>query len=507
MRYPLRVVSVIAASVVSVLACSPEGAAQTSDEDLIGGEAARAGAFPSTLLVRGNCTVARVGPRHILTAAHCVYDEGRQDVRAEFASGRTIHVTDRVEADSVAAIDPAVFRPLTIAKVHVPGSYRERLVYGVRVLEDEADPDVAVMEIAPESEAALDGIPIASVDLTPVGAGEPVVIMGYGCEAGVDGPKDYSKQRLKVQKTRALSRDSQEHPGGWLATRTADYGHNVEKQYLFTPGNGATTEEASLCPGDSGGPVYRDDGQARTIVGVNAYYSFRSPGEDASRISVTNWHTRLDRDSRFDTGAWLASLGVRTAGGEPTSHYASCDTSKTGRLVCGAFRAKRDEAGGEASFGAATKEARSERDASGGWTWTQRFENKIARLDGDIVTIEEVSVAGACAGKRDGHYCGSFFADPDPRALYRCAGGAVGERTLCDLGCEGMPAGVPDRCRASKVDPCSKANAGDGRYCGQSLGDAGKALYQCKGKATFSRIECSKGCEAMPRGVPDRCKP
>jgi hypothetical protein len=46
------------------------------------------------------------------------------------------------------------------------------------------------------------------------------------------------------------------------------------------------------------------------IVGVNAYYSFRPKDVDPDGISVTNWHTRLDREARFELGAWLEDLGV-----------------------------------------------------------------------------------------------------------------------------------------------------------------------------------------------------
>lgn len=504
------VLALVATSLVAALgACSSQDPVAGDDSDLVGGSEASATDFPSTLLVRGNCTVARVGPRHILTAAHCVFDENGQAIRGEFGPGSKIFVTDKRAADSYG--DPAAsgFREVTLKKVHVPGIYYEEREYSVRVLSAEAAPDVAIMEVTEDSEAALANIPIASVDLAPVAAGSSVAIMGYGCEAGVDGPKDYSKQRLKFQRTTTLGIDSQDHEGGWVKDRGDEYRRRLEKQYIFTPGQGGKTEEASLCPGDSGGPVYRLGKGEPTIIGVNAYYSFRPVTIDGARISVSNWHTRLDGDSRFDTGSWLASLGVQVAGGKANdAHYGDCKASaKTGRLLCGDFAKRSIEKGGESKFGAPTKEARLEAGADGSWRWTQVFEGKELTLTSSGVSERVLMPEGACAGKQRGHYCGNNFGDADSRALYRCESGAVGERIVCEHGCQAMPSGVPDKCSDGAPDPCAKANAGDGRYCGQSLGASSATLYQCKAKATFAAIPCANGCESMPRGVPDRCRP
>jgi hypothetical protein len=418
-----------------------------------------------------------------------------------------MYLTRKRRADAYG--DPAAsgFEAVAIKKVHVPGIYFDEPEVSVRVLASTAAPDVAVIELADGDERVLEGIPAATVDLRPVAVSEPLVIMGYGCEEGVYGPKDYSRQRLKFQQTRALGIESQQHEGSVIGDVQGEYARRLEKQYVFTPGQGGKSEEASLCPGDSGGPVYRDDGGQSLIVGVNAYYSFRPAAVDSAHVSVTNWHTRLDVDSRFDVGSWLASLGVNVAGDAHASHYGSCAPSrKTGRLACGAFAKTSADNGGEGAFGAPTKEARFERGDDGAWIWTQIFEGKQLSLTADGVVVEPLTPAGACRGKRDGHYCGDNFGDADPRALYRCAGGGVAERTVCELSCQGMPRGVPDRCRSEPpVDPCAKARAGDGRYCGKSIDGEVSALYQCRDGTTFKKVTCSKGCEPRPRGVPDRC--
>jgi len=493
--------------VAPLVACSAEAggpAVEGAEEDLTGGELAPERAFRSTLLIRGNCTVSRVGPRHILTAAHCIFDEEAHSVRSDFAVGATIDLTTSNAADSHGPKDASGFRAVTIARVHVPAVYAEERVSGVRVLGPTVAPDVAVLELGAGAEKVLADVPIAKVDLSTVEPGAKVVIMGYGCEAGLNGPKDYTKQRLKLRRTVALGLESQAHVGSWVGPDLAgERAKRLEKSYTFTPGHRDKTEEASLCPGDSGGPVYRDDGGEDRVVGVNAYYSFRP--DDGYDVSVTNWHTRLDVASRFDIGSFLASAGVSTVGGAPSDHYQGCATSgRTGRTTCGAMAKALVRFGGEAALGAPVVEARYERDGAGAWVWTQKFERATLEQRGDEVRQVGREVT-ACTGQGDGLYCASALGEADRTALLRCAGGAVVARETCAVGCEGMPAGTPDRCRVASVDPCSRATSGDGRYCGRALSGDDRALYQCVRGATFAKITCKTSCQAMPSGVPDRC--
>ena len=56
------------------------------------------------------------------------------------------------------------------------------------------------------------------------------------------------------------------------------------QDFLLTPGRSLDSAEASLCPGDSGGPVYRDDRRGGTVVGINSYYSFPPETADPEGI-------------------------------------------------------------------------------------------------------------------------------------------------------------------------------------------------------------------------------
>lgn len=524
------------ATLASLVACSSGEQPSTADGDLVGGAAASAGQFPSTLNVRSSCTTAKVGPRHILTAAHCVVTEYSPEdpVRYDFRPGAVIHVTNSASLDTSTDVG---FRAVTIKKTHVHPGYAEAASTAVPVLGREVPPDVAVIELDESAEATLADIPDAAIDLTPVRPGDPLVIMGYGCELGVNAEKDYSKARLKFKKTTALGIDSQLHEGSRVTSRDSLFANYLERQYVFTPGAGQDapdvgaadgadggaadggaaaagegaprSEEASLCPGDSGGPVYREDGASRLIVGVNAYYSFKPQSADPSRVSVTNWHTRLDGESRFDIAGWLASIpGVRLHGPPPSDRFARCTNEKS--AVCGAIAdaVKADPA----AFGKPGSAPRFEQDPKDAavWRWTQSFEYKKVALDRETNApiITEILDETRCAPDKHGKYCGVTLGDPQAKTLYTCERGAIKERVVCSTVCQSNPSGVPDACAADGWrDYCEKARK-DGRYCGGALGDGNpKALYQCVGKRTFKKIECAKACSPQPSGVPDKCKP
>ena len=73
------------------LACSDaKPSPQTGDDDLIGGRVAEEGEFPATMQVRGNCTVSKVGPRHVLTAAHCINSMFYPGARIELSAKKNI---------------------------------------------------------------------------------------------------------------------------------------------------------------------------------------------------------------------------------------------------------------------------------------------------------------------------------------------------------------------------------------------------------------------------------
>lgn len=282
------------------------------EDELIGGRAALESEYQPTVYIQNGCTAAKVGPRHFLTAAHCVHDYYDNSYSTGYDAGSIFRVTTVNGPDSLG--DPSAYVTMTIAATHVFPAWTEacarRITEGgdcyVNVLTNpEYPPDLAVVVVNEDSPA----IPQATVDARPVTAGDPVVTMGYGCEIwGGSTPT-----RLKLDELSALPESSLVHEGAFISPEAAPL---VAASNVITRGYGADPNAASLCPGDSGGPLYRGATSELLVVGVNAYYSF---GGGAS-ASLTNWHTRLDTEARYGVNTWLQELGVNmTTSGSTTS--------------------------------------------------------------------------------------------------------------------------------------------------------------------------------------------
>lgn len=103
-------------------------------------------------------------------------------------------------------------------------------------------------------------------------------------------------------------------------------------------------------------------------------------------------------------------------------------------------------------------------------------------------------VTGPCSGKPDGAWC-------DGDTLLTCGGGKTSASKLCSYGCQAMPPGVPDQCKAAPAATGPCAGKSDGSWCD------GDKLLQCKEGSTQSTSNCQYGCQSMPAGVADQCKP
>jgi hypothetical protein len=313
-----------AASLVSCSAApdvEPEAAVDGARSDaLIGGRQASPGEFPATVHIWGNCTAAKVGPRHILTAAHCVHEPYGNTLDSRFQAGGTIWIT--AEPAPQPSVDS--YRSVQIAQTYLAPGWLETCVAPCRVnvLNSSHPADVAVIELATDTP----DIPEAEVDLGAVVAGDPVVITGYGCEESLNAPFDYDTSRLKLEQLVALPVSALLHPGSYVWEGNES---NIAASYVVTAGVKGEASAASLCPGDSGGPLYRADAGQRTVVGVNAYYTF----VDSDGRSQTNWHTRLDIAARYGIGAWLRTRGVNVI--EDASCVPACSGKSCGADGCG----------------------------------------------------------------------------------------------------------------------------------------------------------------------------
>lgn len=282
-----------------------EGSAQ--EQDLIGGQEAPEGELDSLVYLPTGCTAAAVGPRHLLTAAHCVLSTGRLVLKADYEPAQTISLSR----------GGATVAEVVVEQTHVSPSWLEACgsaycaITSVAGVQDAAD--VALIVVQDDLP-----LPVTPLDLRPVEVGEPVLIAGYGCDRGIQTADQDWEPVLRFAETEAIAPESALHDGSYMSEPRLE---TMDASYLLTPGPGAavlageaSTEDAAagLCPGDSGGPLLRRDGDELRVVGVNANYTLLPELSDPLGLPVTNWHTRVGESARHGVAAWLVGLGVST---------------------------------------------------------------------------------------------------------------------------------------------------------------------------------------------------
>lgn len=336
--YKARTTTLCLASGVALLTgCGAEGPALDADGDysiaskgeaLIGGHLAAPNHFRSTVGINDVCTAAKVGPRLFLTAAHCVsvprpsrfepVPEGfppNDGVAEDYLSGEPLLINWGLDADDS---EQGVF---TIVETSVHPSWWTCPLCQDPILASAGAADIAVIEIAENTPT----IPEARVELDPVTTGTQVVKVGWGCEERTNiDPSTLELDRYKTEDAWVIPASEIQHntappiSNGQVAT--------VDASYLITAGHAQDEDYASLCLGDSGGPLYLPNNSDPRIVGVNAHYTFE-PSEDPNDlggVSWTDWHTKTSLDSLHDVGQWLIDLGVSTVGGATSPSDCTC---------------------------------------------------------------------------------------------------------------------------------------------------------------------------------------
>lgn len=290
----------------------------SEEQALIGGAPVAADFLRSTVGIQDDCTAAKVGARLFLTAAHCVSigrpphgmppPEGfpqNDGLRDDYLPGAALQVFfGRGATDDENAV-------LTIAKTTIHPSWWVCPLCQAPNLSEGGAADIAVVEVVEDTPQ----VPEARVELGRIALGTAVIKVGWGCEerTNIDGSTlhlgRYKAADAQVIAASEIQLDNELISNEQVAT--------VDASYVITAGHAQDERNASLCLGDSGGPLYLPDSADPRVVGVNSDYTFRnlqSP-DDLGGVSWTDWHTRTSLDSLHGVGSWLIEQGVNTVGG------------------------------------------------------------------------------------------------------------------------------------------------------------------------------------------------
>jgi Ca2+-binding RTX toxin-like protein len=190
-----------------------------------------------------------ISRRHVLTAAHLfdlVDDDGTNDVQPEnvvfnLNFGRIL--SDRITAEAI------------------------QIFPGYQGFDDTVNNDLAIITL---SEDLPDGVPIYALNRQPLNTGTTVTLVGYGTSGdGVNGqtPGTASFDQKRVGQNQV----------DWVLEGTFIYdfdGADASTNLFASLGSGGSlgnTVEATVGPGDSGGPSFIQTGDTLLLAGVNTF--------------------------------------------------------------------------------------------------------------------------------------------------------------------------------------------------------------------------------------------
>jgi V8-like Glu-specific endopeptidase len=271
-------------------ASAPE-AAPSAEDDLTSGRVVAPSEYPATVQMvfkNGQCTGAAISEFAVLTAAHCL-DRPDGSIDSTAAPGARVLVRGVASAPGV---------DLEVARVDVhPARIRECQRKGCPRSSEEMhtrrQPDIGVIVFTSRVPAEP-----AALSFDTVSVGERVEVAGFGCTEDRFGRATWDNT-LRVGYTNLLAPSALLHLGSDVKTQGDADQHG--QSYLFSRGVRLMGSGVSLCPGDSGGPLYQRIGGKLVVVGVHSSYTF-SPIDARAYV---NWHTRIDGAAAFEIQPWL----------------------------------------------------------------------------------------------------------------------------------------------------------------------------------------------------------
>lgn len=274
----MRINRIEALVIISLLTACSSSPTPTSSPKLIGGQVATEGQFPSVVKFSA-CTAVKVGPKSFLTAAHCVGSRGEPGQPRILEAGTDIEIEYGLDSAHFAT------HSLRVAKVALHPDYLHFISSGPVPVPPPASsqpPDVALVSV----EAETPSIGISAIDTTALGAGDKMILTGYGCEAAAaNDPLNALAPRLKFHRTEVQT---------------------ILNNYLIIRPTNADGVEGRGCFGDSGGPMFIEAAAAPHELRVAGILSFRARTAGIPSIALTGI-ARLDNDMEGHVGDWLTT--------------------------------------------------------------------------------------------------------------------------------------------------------------------------------------------------------
>jgi len=228
------------------------------------------------------CTITKVGKRQFISAAHCVSSR----LPSLFLQFKDFSGSVSVTSSH---IHPSWIKDCSARRCDGTEVGSSRMTPGRS--------DVVFINVKEETP----GIPVIPVNFEPLTEGTEVALVGAGCTRSIE-PGGRAKMRYALTKLVAPTHLVHQHS---LYEKIAEV---TGMANWITDGFGVSPNNASLCPGDSGGPMLTKNPEGSwEITGIAADYTFNGPYQDGA-VTVTNIHTRLDDQSYHKVGQWIRSV-------------------------------------------------------------------------------------------------------------------------------------------------------------------------------------------------------